>query len=368
MITATIVLVLVGVLALANGANDNCKGVATLVGFGATTPRRALAWAALTTALGAGISFWLAAGLIESFSTGLFAQETGLEASFFMAVLVGAIGWIVFATATGMPVSTTHAIMGGLLGAGLMSLSKGQIRWVELGNRFALPLALSPLLALLLVYGVSWPVLRLMRRFSGRCICVVEETTVAQAGGAGAAVMAVNVVAGTQTTCAERLPAVSITAAATANGIHWVSSGLVGFARGWNDAPKIAALSLAALAGAQVSAGIEIAFAVVTLSMAAGGLLAGRKVLETLSKKVTPLPLAESLTANLTTAALVSAASWLGMPVSTTHVSTGAIVGAGVRNNPHQVKWGKVGEIVLSWVVTLPVAALIAAGARYLIG
>jgi PiT family inorganic phosphate transporter len=99
--------------------------------------------------------------------------------------------------------------------------------------------------------------------------------------------------------------------------------------------------------------------------MAIGGYLAGRRVLDTLAKKLTPLPLAESLTASLTTAALVSAASWASLPVSTTHVSTGAIVGAGLKNDPAKVKWGKVTEIVLSWVITLPVAALIAAAVMW---
>ena len=364
MVSAMIVLGLVGLLAFANGANDNCKGVATLVGFGAATPRGAMIWAALTTAAGAGISFFLAGGLIKSFSTGLFAQETGLEATFFIAVLIGAVGWIVFATFTGLPVSTTHAIMGGLLGAGLVSLSMGQIRWAELGSRVALPLVLSPLLSMLVVYGVSWPVNRLLGRWAGRCMCVVEDATITQTGGAGAALPLMTVVADTEKVCADQSPAMTISTTATTNAIHWASGGLVGFARGWNDAPKIAALSIGALAAAQVQGGMAVAFAVVTLAMAAGGLLAGRRVLETLSRKVTPLPLAESLTASMTTALLVSCASWFGMPVSTTHVSTGAIVGAGVRSNPREVKWGKVRDIVMSWVVTLPVAAIMAASVR----
>ena len=105
----------------------------------------------------------------------------------------------------------------------------------------------------------------------------------------------------------------------------------------------------------------------VTVAMAAGGLIAGRRVLETLSKKLTPLPLAESLTSSLATAALVGLASWNSLPVSTTHVATGAIIGAGLKNDPARVKWAKVGEIVLSWVVTLPVAALVAGGAKLML-
>lgn len=157
------------------------------------------------------------------------------------------------------------------------------------------------------------------------------------------------------------------TAPPIANTIHWFSSGMVGFARGWNDAPKIAALGIVGLSAVAPAHGRLLAFLLVTVAMAAGGLLAGAKVLGTLAKKVTPLPLAESLTASLATATFVSLASWIGLPVSTTHVSTGAIIGAGLRNDPRAVRWAKVGEIVVSWIVTLPVAGLLGAGAMFLL-
>ncbi|MBI4601187.1 MAG: inorganic phosphate transporter [Planctomycetes bacterium] len=158
---------------------------------------------------------------------------------------------------------------------------------------------------------------------------------------------------------------IDVTSSSAANAIHWLASSLVGFARGWNDAPKIAALSLVVLSG---SGGMALGFSIVTVAMAAGGLLSGRKVLETLSRKVTAMPLAESLTASMTMAALVSLASWNGLPVSTTHVSTGAIVGARLKHDARAVRWGKVAEIVLSWVVTLPVAGVVAGVARSLFG
>jgi PiT family inorganic phosphate transporter len=368
MLTAMIVLALVGLLAFANGSNDNCKGVATLVGFGAATPRRALLWATLTTAVGSGVSFWLAGGLVKSFSTGLFTASAPMGAGLFAAVLVGAIGWILFATLTGLPVSTTHAITGGLVGAGLVAFSAGQVQWAELLRKFALPLALSPILSLAAVYVVSGPVVYLAKRYGGRCVCVVPDAAVGDCAMAATATATpvVRVVADTEANCATQSPAVAVTTSAAANATHWASSGLVGFARGWNDAPKVAALAVGTLAVAGVPNGTALAFAVVTVAMAAGGLLAGRRVLETMARKLTPMPLAESLTASMTTAALVCAASWAAMPVSTTHVSTGAIVGAGVRNDPRKVKWGKVGEIVLSWLVTLPVAALLAAAAMVL--
>jgi PiT family inorganic phosphate transporter len=181
---------------------------------------------------------------------------------------------------------------------------------------------------------------------------------------AAAAETGLGVVVGDEARCARERPAVAVTTSAVSNAVHWTSSGMVGFARGWNDAPKIAALGLVVLDGPSETA---LGFAVVAVAMAVGGLVAGRKVLETLSRKVTGMPLAESLTASTTTAALVALASWNGLPVSTTHVSTGAIIGAGLKRDPRGVRWGKVGEIVLSWIVTLPVAALIAAAVAFIV-
>ena len=101
--------------------------------------------------------------------------------------------------------------------------------------------------------------------------------------------------------------------------------------------------------------------------MAAGGLLYGYRVLETLSQKLTPLPLPGALTASATTAALVGLASWNALPVSTTHISTGAILAAGIQHDANAVHWGKAGEIGVSWVITLPAAAVLAALARLMI-
>jgi PiT family inorganic phosphate transporter len=357
-----LLLVLVALLAFANGANDNCKGVATLVGYGAAKPRQALFWAALTTALGAGFSYWTAGGLVKSFSTGLFVSGTALDAPFYAAVLFGAFSWVIFATLTGLPVSTTHAITGGLVGAGLVAFGSGRFEWGFLGAKFALPLATSPLLSLAAVYLASAPVIWLMKRAASRCACVTSELRAVPSGAMDAAVAGqrLALTVDDEANCTPERTIAKATAISAADGLHWASSGMVGFARGWNDAPKIAALALVALPG---QSGMTMAFALVTIAMAVGGLLAGGKVLETLANKVTSLPLPESLTASLTTATLVSLASWNGMPVSTTHVSTGAIVGAGLRSDPRSVKWGKVSEIGLSWLITLPCAALLSAAA-----
>jgi PiT family inorganic phosphate transporter len=382
MVVTVAVITLVVLLAFANGANDNSKGVATLVGFGAARPRQALLFAMVTTAVGAGFSFWFAGGLINAFKSGLFVPGTPLSSTFFIAVLVGAFGWVIFATRTGMPVSTTHAIIGGLLGAGLVAFGPHQIVWSLLAKSVGLPLLLSPVVSLLLVYLLAWPVGWLEGRTAGRCVCVMGETgagicqaaSVGAAGSASATVGAhgqiMQVVADTVSHCQQADAAVIATGSTISTGIHWLSSALVGFARGWNDAPKIAALSIMGLSAAGLPATLSpaaLGFLIVTVAMALGGYLAGRKVLETLASKLTPLPLTESLTASMTTAALVASASWAGLPVSTTHVATGTIVGAGLKNNPSAVRWGKVGEIALSWAVTLPVAGLLAAGVMWCI-
>ncbi|MCX5660822.1 MAG: inorganic phosphate transporter [Planctomycetota bacterium] len=372
-----VLLTFVALLAFANGANDTCKGVATLVGFGTATPRQALLWATATTALGAGASYWFAGGLVKSFSTGLFAAGTTLDHPFFLAVLVGASAWVIFATLTGLPVSTTHAIIGALTGAGLVSFGSARFEWGFLGAKFAFPLALSPFLSMAAVYIVAWPVSLAAGRLLGKCVCVTQPAAgcaepapaPASRAGAGTATMTSAaaiplVVVASERECAAEPMAATATGSMAADSLHWTSSGMVGFARGWNDAPKIAALSLVALSGPN---GMATGFAIVTVAMALGGLIAGRKVLETLAKKVTAMPLAESLAASLTTAALVGMASWKSLPVSTTHVSTGAIIGAGLKHDARAVKWRKVGEIAVSWVVTLPVAALVAAGMKMLL-
>jgi PiT family inorganic phosphate transporter len=355
---------LVALLAFANGSNDNGKGVATLVGFGVARPWTALVYATATTTAGGIVSFWLAGGLLKGFSGGwLFDNAAHLDARFYVAVLAGACGWVLLASRTGMPVSTTHAIVGALCGSGVVAFGNASVQWSALGTRFALPLVLSPVLSLAVVYVVAFPVLFVVSRLAGRCVCVVEEAAIpVTIGGAVVANSAGThraVITGTEASCAaDGPPVAAVTTSAAANAVHWLSAGLISFARGWNDTPKIAALSLLALAAA-------VGFAVVLVAMALGGLLAGRRVLETMSKKLTPLPLAESLTASLVTATLVGLASWRSLPVSTTHVATGSIIGAGLKNDPRNVKWTKVAEIALSWLITLPVAALIAAATKF---
>jgi PiT family inorganic phosphate transporter len=349
-------LLLVAFLAYANGANDNSKGVATLVGYGAARPLQALIYAAITTAIGAAVSFWFSGGLLKSFSTGLFATGTPITSAFFICVLIGAFGWVIIATFTGLPVSTTHAITGSLIGAGLVAMGRDKIQWSTLNTGFVRPLLLGPIISLVAVYLLAWPVVFLVRQLAPQRELVTSETATVTSISANSSSAPSGVVLDYQSST-ETKPV-----SPTANVIHWLSAGLIGFARGWNDTPKIAALALIV-----VPSKMSLPFTLVAIAMAIGGLISARRVLDTLARKLTPLPLPESLTASFTTAALVCLASWKGLPVSTTHVSTGAIIGAGLKNNLRQVKWKKVTEILLSWIITLPAAAILAAVAKLLI-
>jgi len=146
----------------------------------------------------------------------------------------------------------------------------------------------------------------------------------------------------------------------TMNHLHWLTSGATSFARGMNDAPKIVALALsaAALAGAGelVQPGV---FAIITVAMVAGSAIGGLRVTQLLAEKVTPLDHREGFVANLVASLLVGTGAVLGLPMSTTHVASGTILGIGVANGGASVNRRTVRDMLLAWVVTLPAAALL---------
>ena len=146
------------------------------------------------------------------------------------------------------------------------------------------------------------------------------------------------------------------------DSVHWVSSGLVSFARGTNDAPKIVAMlllggSTAAWPSPLVQMG---AFGGVAIAMGLGSYFGGLRVTEVLAEKVTPMDHSEGLSANLTTSTLVLTSGWFGLPVSTTHVSTSAIIGIGLLKDLKAVRWSTVRDMLLAWIVTIPASGLLA--------
>jgi PiT family inorganic phosphate transporter len=295
-------------VALTNGANANFKGVASLYGSGTTTRRLALWWGTIATLAGSVASAFLAQGLLQSFSgKGLVADDVLRTPAFASSVAIGAAATSFLANRFGFPVSTTHALVGALVGAGLVS--DESVRLEALGKNFFFPLFFSPFVAVVLG-AVAYRVL----------------------GASGLA---------------------PVSRSRSLDAAHFASAGAASFARGLNDTPKIAALLMIV-----PNLSVPMALMAIGLLIAIGALVDSKHVAETLANKVTAMTPGQGFAANLVTAALVTTASFHGLPVSTTHVSVGSLLGMGASTG--QAKWRKVIEILVAWVTTLPIAAAMA--------
>jgi len=263
---------------------------------------------------------------------------------------------VIAATRTGLPVSTTHALIGGLVGAGLAQ-SGGQVHVAKLAESFLLPLLVSPLIAATL--GLFAYRLFRLRPVEKDCACVVAPALTAQPTGAGAALLsatAPRLLIAKDATCGDlRTPMTRFSIGRILEHAHVLSAASICFARGVNDTPKLTALLVAAHV-----LDLHLSVSLVGSVMALGGIVFARNVAETMSRRMARMDATQGLAANLITAALVLFASKLGLPVSTTHVAVGSIagVGAGART----VDWPTVRNILMSWVATLPLAAGIAWG------
>lgn len=353
-------------LAFANGANDVSKGIATLVGSGTTKYRAAVIWGSLWTVAGGLVAAFASQRLVATFSGKGLLVNPSTGSAFPLSVACGAIGWLLFANATGLPVSTTHALTGALCGAGIMAAGLSGVAWTGMASKVALPLALSPILSLAVMLVLSPLLSPVLRRFHRFCVCLERrESASAVPAGAAASVTVsdlptVGIVSGSD--CPPEL----LVRVNALDSLHWISSGATSFFRGLNDTPKILALGIAVAALWNV--GSVAFYAGVALAMGLGSALGGFRVTETLATKVTRMSPDEGLLANLTTSALVSAASTWALPVSTTHVSSGAIIGIGAASKASTIRWKTVREILLAWIVTLPVAALLGALVYRLVG
>ncbi len=360
------VLLLGGFLAYVNGSNDVSKSIATLAGSGVTNYRRAILWGTFWTGAGglAGAAF--AGAMVTTFGKGLLASGVTPTFAAAAATVLGATAWVAIATRTGLPVSTTHAIVGSISGVGLVAYGLAGVRWGALGGKIALPLLLSPLIALAATQAVlrSWNFLSQDGGTEVDCLCAEFATapTLVGAGSDNTAVITASFAPGLEVTVGpQRQCAIHHSAAVqvTTNHLHWATSGATSFARGMNDAPKIVALVLAAasLMGPAANIG-TLSFFVVTLGMVAGSWLAGQRVTTVMAEKITSMDHREGFVANLITAVLVGSGATMGLPMSTTHVSSGAIIAVGVRNRAG-LNWRTVRTLLSAWVVTLPAAALL---------
>ena len=357
----TLCLVAVFVLAFANGANDNAKPVATLVGSGLAGPRRALLFGTLATFAGCLLAIILGRALIGSFSSkGLVGAEVAESLPFLLSVTCGAAATVLLATRVGLPISTTHALIGAIVGAGVV---RGSVDFGVLGAAFLLPLLTSPLIAVALT-ALLYPLAHRARTALGvtrdSCVCIGTTLVPTSLVPTGDATVTARVVAavGHEGVCrdayAGHVLGFGVQRAATA--MHWLSALGVSFGRGLQDGAKIAGIAL--LVGVAFPP-LWVAGAI-AVAMAAGGLLAARRVEHTMAHRITRMNDGQALLGNVLSAGIIFGATALGAPVSTTHVTTGALMGVRAHADKPRESW--LGRILLSWAGTLPLSAAIAAG------
>lgn len=380
-----ILLIFVVALAYGNGANDNFKGVATLLGSGTTDYRWALRWATITTLLGSLTAVFLAGQLLKNFS-GRGLVDSGLVTTphYIGAVAFGASLTVLIATRIGMPISTTHSLIGALVGAGWAAGS--EINVEKLGVDFLAPLLGSPFLAIAATI-ICYPLFYKTKQFFGvtdqSCLCIDQKSvdaipvpsTINSASALSAPALSAPAITASQQTDALQITVGNITdcqtgyhgrilgiaASTVLDRLHYLSAGAVCFARGLNDTPKIAALLLVMPLLGNVGSTLAVA-----VPMVIGGLLSARRVAEMMSQKITPMNHGQGFTANLITSLIVIGASRFQLPVSTTHVSCGALFGIGTVTRQARVR--TIAAILSAWITTLPAACFLGFIAFQLLG
>lgn len=357
-------------LAYANGANDNFKGVATLYGSKTLGYKKALIYTTLATILGSLTALYFASELIIIFKgKGLVPEEVISLENFPVAVGLAAALTVMLATLFGLPVSTTHALIGALSGAGFMASSTG-INLSLLASNFFLPLIGGPVISLLLA-AMLYPLFKRLRESlkveEETCICIGEKTiatlpTAVEAPKEALQMIAANgkfpsLIIDKEVYCKSSYSGAvfGFSAKKLLDGLHIVSGGLVSFSRGLNDTPKIAALLLI---GSRFE--LRVSILLVGLFMMIGGLIHSKKIAETMGNKVTKMNSGQAFLANLVTAFMVFVASKFGVPVSTTHVSCGSIFGIALITK--KAKYKIIGQILLAWITTLPLGFVLGMG------
>lgn len=364
-------------LSYANGANDNFKGVATLYGSYTASYRVALFIGTIATFAGSLSALFIASDLIKTFSgSGVVPPEVAGSPIFAASVAIGAAATVLLATRFGLPVSTTHALIGAILGAGWVSVGTNLDLGI-LGRSFLLPLLLSPLLAVALALPLYSFLHQAAERFAIRrdtCVCLdgsqlipVRHLQMAGTGESHFAIATLEpsgqlVTVGSHRQCVEKYQGrvVGVSMRALTDGLHFLSAAAVSYARGLNDTPKLLGLLL-------VVELLDLRFGVLVIAgaMAAGGLINARRVAMSMSRRISRMNDGQALTANLVTAFLVIVASRLGAPVSTTQVSVGAIAGIGIVNR--SLDRTMVGAILTFWLLTVPIAFALALDANLLL-
>ncbi len=303
---------------LLNGLHDAANSIATVVSTRVLRPQYAVAWAAFFNFI-AFLFFGL--NVAQTVGTGIVSAEV-VDAAVIFGALLGAISWNLFTWWLGIPSSSSHALIGGLAGAGFMKAGFGAIVWTGLGITGA-AIVFSPLLgfllALLLVLVVSW--------------IFVRSTPIA----------------------VDNLFRV----------LQFLSAALYSLGHGGNDAQKTMGI-IAVLLFSQGALGdtFYVPFWVILSCQAAmglGTLLGGWRIVHTLGSRITRLHPVQGFCAEAGGAATLFLATAFGIPVSTTHTITGAIVGVGAARKVAAVRWNVASNVVVAWILTMPATALIGA-------
>ncbi|TMJ85092.1 MAG: inorganic phosphate transporter [Alphaproteobacteria bacterium] len=317
--SALVALILVAVIFdILNGVHDAANSIATVVSTRVLRPQYAVAWAAFFNFI-AFLFFGL--HVAQTVGTGIVAAEV-VDAAVIFGALMGAICWNLITWWLGIPSSSSHALIGGLAGAAVTKAGLGSIVWSGLGITAA-AIVFSPLLgfvlALVLVLAVSWAFVRTS-------------------------------------------PAAVDT---TFRSLQFISASLYSLGHGGNDAQKTMGI-IAVLLYSQGLLGPEfyIPFWVVLTcqaAMALGTLVGGWRIVRTMGSRITRLHPVQGFCAEAGGAMTLFLATYFGVPVSTTHTITGAIVGVGAARKTAAVRWNVASDVVLAWIVTLPAAALFGA-------
>lgn len=318
-----VVLAIVIVTALAfdftNGFHDTANVVATSISTRAISPRRAIAIASALNFVGAFISLKVA----ETVGQG-FVDTHAVTTTVVFAGLVGAITWNLITWYVGLPSSSSHAMIGGLIGAVVAARGFRAVDGHGVLTKLIVPAVVSPLVAFFAAWLAVWLVYRIVR--NTRPGAVSRGFRLGQV----------------------------------------VSGGLLALSHGTNDAQKtMGIMTLALIAGGKLSAAhFHVPLWVVVAAASAislGTFTGGWRIIKTMGTKIISMDPAQGFVAQTAGAAVILAASRSGYPLSTTHVISGGIAGAGAGKRLSAVRWGVAREIVTAWLLTLPSAALVAA-------
>ncbi len=301
-----------------NGLHDAANSIATIVSTRVLRPQYAVMWAAFFNFI-AFLFFGL--HVAETLGKGIIDPEIVSPLVIF-AALMGAIIWNVVTWIFGIPSSSSHALIGGLVGAGLAKTGFDAVVWsglLKTASAIFLSPAIGFFLALILVLTVSWTFVRQTPFAVDRTFRVMQ----------------------------------------------FISASLYSLGHGGNDAQKTMGI-IAVLLYSQGYLGGEfhVPFWVVITcqaAMALGTLMGGWRIVHTMGSKITRLNPMQGFCAETGGAITLFGATWLGIPVSTTHTITGAIIGVGAARRVSAVRWGIAGNIVWAWIITLPSAAAISA-------